>query len=244
MNSRALIRIVSMAGALWVSACATLPGQADPKEAARANTQLGIEYMAQGQLERARDKLERAIVQDPTHGAAHAALAVLYQRTGRDADALIHFQQALVLNPNDSYTRNNYGAYLCARGKTREAMEQFVQVLKDQSYVSPEVALTNAGVCARKVPNHRQAEVYFRRALERAPKYPDALAQMALLNYDRRQFLKARAFLQRLESQKLLDREQLQLGMKIERALGDDQARSRYEAALRARHPDADNDFE
>lgn len=237
-----MMRLACLTMLVALAAGCAATGGKDPKEAARVNTQLGIEYIGQGQIKMAQGKLERALELDPTYAPTHATLAVLYQRIGRDDEAQKFFEQALALDPHDSYTRNNYGGYLCRRGKTREAMAQFAEVLKDQSYASPEVPLTNAGICARKLPDNKRAEFYFRRALARAPKYPDALAQMAQLSYDRRQALKARAFLQRLEALQPLDREQLELGMKIERALNNEQARARYEQRLRARHPDVFSD--
>jgi type IV pilus assembly protein PilF len=57
-------------------------GQTSNQDAARYNVQLGMSYMQRGDLEGAREKLERAVQQDPTLPAAHAALGILYERAG------------------------------------------------------------------------------------------------------------------------------------------------------------------
>ncbi len=43
---------------------------------------------------------------------------------------------------------NNYGTYLCQRGKPDEAIKHFLAALDDPFYSTPSIALTNAGSCA------------------------------------------------------------------------------------------------
>ena len=52
------------------------------EEAAELNLQLGIGYLRQGDLLTARNKLERAIEQDPSLVIAHTARALGYERVG------------------------------------------------------------------------------------------------------------------------------------------------------------------
>ena len=49
-------------------------------EAAVYNVQLGLAYMKQGDLERAKDKLDRAVKQDPDSPDVHSARATLFAR--------------------------------------------------------------------------------------------------------------------------------------------------------------------
>lgn len=223
---------------LLVGACAT-QGATDPREAARINTELGAEYLAQGQNDRAREKLERALELYPTYAPAHAALGLLFAGMDRRDEARQHYEQALMYETKDSATRNNYAVFLCGSGREEQAMKEFERVLTDLDYRSPEVALTNAGICARKLKNMKLADTYFRKALARDVKYAEALDQMALLSYDRGQYLQARGFLQRLESITPLDSERLILAIRIEEALGDTAAVNRYRTTLRQRFPQA-----
>ena len=56
------------------------PREVSLEDAARANLQLGASYLQRGQLERAREKLEKAVSQDPKLASARTYLAVLYER--------------------------------------------------------------------------------------------------------------------------------------------------------------------
>ncbi len=214
------------------------PRQVDPPEAAKANVQLGIQYMNQGQNERALMKLKRALQLDPNLQEAHGAIALLYANAGEPAKARAHYVRALLLDPTDSSTRNNYAAFLCGEGNIEAALSEFDRVLKDKRYPTPEVALTNAGVCAHGMPDLVRAEKYLREALKRNPKHAEALIQLARLSYERSQFLQTRAFLQRYEAVMQPDQEALLLGLRTERALGDKAAEKRYAAKLRATYPD------
>ncbi|MGH8528997.1 MAG: type IV pilus biogenesis/stability protein PilW [Nevskiales bacterium] len=221
--------------------CATNPQDrqpSNPKEAAKINAQLGVQYMRQGQHDRALPKLQTALKQDPNLQQAHAAIALLYAAEGEVAKARAHYNRALTLDPVDSNTRNNYAAFLCGQGDTVTALAEFERVLKDKRYPTPEGVLTNAGVCARGIPDLARAEKYFRSALKRNSKHADALSQLALLNYERGQYLQTRAFLQRYEAVAAPTPEMLLLGLRTERELGDKAAAAAYAEKLRATYPD------
>ncbi len=222
---------------LLLSACAALNAPGDRKEAAAANTDLGMEYMNQGQNERAMEKLKRALEQDPASGPAHAAMALLYTRLDENKLAEKHYRKAAYLEPKNSTFNNNYGAYLCANNKVDEAIKYFNRVLADRTYPSPENIYTNVGMCLRQKPDPVAAEENFRKALERNPRYGKALAQMALLSYEQEDYLKARAFLQRYESIARPGRDMLALGMRIEKNLGNDVAAAEYAYKLRSSYP-------
>lgn len=228
----------------WLSLLAGCASQdtVDPREAARINTELGAEYYSQGQTDRAREKYERALELYADYAPAHAALGLLFAGIDRNDEASEHYREALSLDSKDSATRNNYAVFLCRTGDAAEAMEEFARVLEDLDYRSPKVAMTNAGVCARKLSDMKLAETYFLKALKKDKKYPEALDQMAQLCYDRGQYLRSRAFLQRLEASTSLDRDRLVLAVRIEEAMGDVAAASRYRTQLRQRYPHARTD--
>ncbi len=233
MNRFALVLLLGVVG------CATQDRQpSDPKAAAKINAQLGVQYMRQGQNDRALPKLRTALEQDANLQEAHAAIALLYAADGEVAKARTHYNRALVLDPADSNTRNNYAAFLCGQGDTVSALAEFERVLKDRRYPAPENVLTNAGVCARGIPDLARAEKYFRSALKRNSKHADALSQLALLSFERGQFLQARAFLQRYEAVAPPTQETLLLGLRTERELGDKAAAAIYAEKLRATYPD------
>lgn len=232
-----------------LAACVTQGGQSsagkepDPRAAARINTQLGAEYLRKGDFELARNKLEKAIDLDPKNAEAQGLLALLYANTGELRKAEKHYETSLELRPDDPNVRNNFGVMLCAQGKYEKADLEFRRAMQSTRYSTPEVALTNAGICARKLPDETQAEAYFREALNKNPDFTDALAQMVQLSADQASYLNARGFLQRYQSLKApMTRQMLLLGIRIELALGDRVAAQRYARTLRAEFPDSSFD--
>jgi type IV pilus assembly protein PilF len=228
--------------ALVLSACAASPDEERAakrlKRAAKANTELGVEYMKEGFLETAEGKLTKAIEQDPDSVRAHDAIAVLYGRIEVNELAEKHFRIALSLNPDDSRTHNNYGLYLCQTGAYIKADEQFRQAASNPLYSGRLAALTNAGVCANKIPDVEKAEQYFREVLETAPDYTPALLNMVRMSYEQGKYMSARGYLQRYEEVAPYSAESLWLGVRVEHALKDRNATGRYGLLLKNNFPD------
>lgn len=203
------------------------------QEAARINTDLGIGYFHQGRTEMALERLERAVEQDNRYPRAYAALAVVYQQIGETEQAERAFRSALRLSGRDPDLQNSYGVFLCNEGRYREADDYFNRAARDRLYTTPEVALTNAGVCMVEQGKAQQAEAYFRSALERNPRFPDALMQMTSLSLQAENLMGARAFLQRYFAAAPVSAEALWMGVQVERALGDLRTAGEYASRLR-----------
>ena len=87
---------LQLGAALLLAGCASggggmNPTRAEPSRAETAaayNLQLGVAYLQQGNLPLAKEKLERALQQNPRDATTHGALAMLNERLGnlRDAD--------------------------------------------------------------------------------------------------------------------------------------------------------------
>lgn len=230
---------------LALSGCTTTEGpvgqtKPDLQEAARLNTQLGIDYMRKGQFELALEKLQKAIEQDDELGIAHSAIALVYQRKGETELAGKHFREALDLNADDAVTLNNFGIFLCGQGEAEDAEEIFVRAAKNKDNPNPADAWANAGVCLRGVPKARErAEGYLREALRLNPRHANALAEMAQVSYDKKDYLRARAFLQRYEIGSRATARTLWLAALTERALGDATSARGYEKRLRSEFPES-----
>lgn len=233
----------ALLAALLLAACVTeypegeKPSQPNLREAARANTQLGIEYARQGNFDLAMEKLERALDQDSGNAQAHGAIALLYGRRGEQEKAESHFRRALSLDSSDSFTRNNFAVFQCGRGKVREGEELLLEAARDRRYTTPEAAWTNAGICVRRA-DPGKAEKYFREALAVNPNYPDALLEMAALAAQNQDWLRVRAFLQRRDKAAPATAQSLLLGLQAERALGDTVAAEELERRLRRDFPE------
>jgi len=236
---RLILILLGLAMAGCVSTSTEDDSHVSDEDAARYNTQLGVSYLRRGDLEAARNKLEKAVKQDPDFASSHAALGILYERTGEVDKAREHLGRAARLAPDDPNIVNNYGGFLCRQGERAEGIRYFERAAKNAYFRAPETALTNAGVCARGIPDLETSERFFRDALARNPTFPEALLQMADLKLEQGEPLSARAFLQRYESVGRASPVSLTLGRDVEQALGNDRAAQDYARRLREEFPDA-----
>lgn len=231
-----------------IGGCASTPdGGNDGSNARRAaelNTQLGQEYMSRGQYEIALEKLKKAADSDDDYAPAHTLLAVLYETIGEMDNAGRHFRDAVRALPDNGDVNNNYGAFLCRSGKPRGVDRYFDAALEDPFYRTPEVALTNAGVCARQRGDLGEAEARFRQALAYDADFPDALLEMADLSFARGDPMRARAFLQRFDAAAEMSPASLLLGYRVETELANPGDAARYRTELIQRFPGSPESLE
>jgi type IV pilus assembly protein PilF len=213
--------------------------ESNSRKAAESNTSLGLKYMERGQNEVALGKLKKAISEDPDFAPAHTVMAILYERIGEVELAGKHYLAAYKADPEDGDVNNNYGGYLCRRGKESKAIAHFKKALDDPFYESPADALANAGSCALSQGQMAVAEDYLRRALKLDPDFPDALMTMARLSYQQQNFLSARAFIQRYEGVARHRPDSLLLAYKIETATDDNEAAKKYMVSLETNFPES-----
>jgi type IV pilus assembly protein PilF len=218
--------MVVPAAVTWAS---STPGDRQSIERAAAiNTQLGLEYMKQGNLEAARDKIEKALKQDPHTAETQMAAGFLYDRLGDDRKAISHYDQAGKLGKDNPDIVNNVAVYLCRKGDRKRGEEYFLKAANNALYKTPDVAYTNAGRCARADGRPKDAEQYFRKALTFRADQPDSLLQLAELTHESGNNMQARAFLQRYFAVAPATAATLLLGNRIERALGDNAHAAEY----------------
>jgi type IV pilus assembly protein PilF len=184
---------------LLVAATAVAAQPAPPSEpplvtAARLNAQLAVAYLKQNDVVTAREKIEKALTQNPNDAAVQMSAGLVYERLEQPDQADRHFAAALKLDPQNPDMINNYAVFLCRRGHYDQGQKLFEQAARSPSYATPEVAYSNAGVCARSAKNLPQAEDLFRKALAARSDYPDALLQLADLSFERGAALAARCF--------------------------------------------------
>ena len=227
---------------LLLTGCATGTVNGDKDKtiaAARTNTQLGVEYLRKGEYETSLKKLKKALEIDPDYPDAHDAIAVLYEKVGELDLAEKHYKRSLKLNPDNPGSHNNYGRYLCNVKRYKEAEEEFLVAANNAFYISPEIPLTNAGMCMEALPDAKKAEMYYRKALEKAPAFAPALLQMARVSFEHKNYLNARGYLQRYQQASEQTPESLWLAVQNEYALGDNNAWGSYALQLKNNFPDS-----
>ena len=205
--------------------------------AASAYTQLGIEYLREGNYELSLTKLKKALELDSDYAQAHGSIAILYEKVGDDKLAEKHYKKALRLTPDDSGVHNNYGQFLCFQGRYKDANAEFMKAATNRFYATPAVPLTNAGMCAKRVPDMALAEKYFRQALKIDDKFAPALLQMAVFKFEQGAFLSSRAYLQRFQEVAEHNPESLWLAVRTEFALRDEGTSAHYAVMLKENFP-------
>jgi type IV pilus assembly protein PilF len=245
MKSTFLWLSISLLCALQL-ACATGSSkepQAAPggtaSQLASVNTQLGLGYLRNGQLDLAWERLNAALIEDPDYATAHNGIALVYNRLNDTEKAEEHFKRAIELNPSDSAAQTNYGAFLCEHGRIDDGEKYFLKAVENPLYNKPAMAYTNAGVCKLRADDPSGAEVYFRAALRADPRFAVALVNMAELSFDSSRYLPARAYMQRYEEVSRHNSRSLWLGIRIEEKLGDKDAVSSFAMLLKANYPDS-----
>jgi len=242
-----LLAGIVVVAACGLAGCVTTDGaggkpmkQDDPEEAAaKYNIQLGTAYLQQGNYSLAREKLERSLKQNPKDPDVHTSLGLLYDRTGDSKLADKHFKEALRLAPDKPDLSNNYAVYLCKNGRTDEGVERFMAVAGNKYYRTPEVALTNAGVCLRSAKRLDEAQQKFVGAISARPNYAEATVQLASLHLDREQIPEARKVVDTYLNAFKPNPDVLFAAVNVARAAKDRMSEEKYSRALRLEFPDS-----
>lgn len=213
--------------------------KAEPERASQLNLDAGVYYMRRGELKLAKEKLDRALDQNPRNAMAQATAGLLYYRLGENAKAASHFERAVALDPDNPDILNNYATVLCQQDKFERGEKYALQTAVNQLYKTQERGYLNAGNCARSAGNLKRAEEHYRSALKVAPKFAAALFEMTSLELKQSNYLSARAFLERYLQVSRADPTSLWLGVQIERGLGNTVAAAEYERRLKSEYPTA-----
>ena len=186
--------VLTVAAVLLATGCASDSNRSKKKnDASNYNMQLGISYLNQGELQLAKEKLDRAKAENPNDPNVHSAMAMLEDRLGHPDKADAEFKAALSEAHDSPDIQNNYAVYLCRTGRTDEGVKYFEMAAHNALYRTPEVAHTNAGVCLRSAKRNTQAAMSFQRALQIKPNFAEAAYQLADLDFEQGELDEARA---------------------------------------------------
>jgi type IV pilus assembly protein PilF len=178
-KTRLVLGVAAVCACFGISGCAS-HREAEKKQADAStyNTQLGISYLREGDIPLAKEKLDRALKENPQNPQVHSARAMLFDRMGEPAQADNEFKEALRLDPNDPDVNNNYAVYLCQTGRATEGVKRFETVARNALYRTPWVAYSNAGVCLRSAKRDPEAVRNFKQALSIRPNFAEAAYQL------------------------------------------------------------------
>ena len=230
------------------ASCALLPDTSGPSKAerqedfAKVKTQLAIEYMKVGEYRQSIAAIDEAIKAKSNYDMAWLVRGVIHQQLKMNNEADQSFRRALSISPNSAEINNNYGWFLCDNMKQYSAaISYFDKALADPTYPQPHVATMNKGICQGRAGNIAGAAADLARAKALAPNFPTPTKEMARLKLMENQPHPARELMNQYQRQMdRLNADDLLLGWKISKALGDTQSAFEYESQLRQMFPASD----
>jgi len=195
----------------------------DFERAAMVNVELGLGYLTQGQVARAKTKLTHALKLAPNLAEVRSAMAYFLEMVGDYKDAELEHKKAASLSSAKGAVFNNYGAFLCRRGRFKEADQAFHTAINDKSYPRTAEVYENAGLCAIKWKGQDiKAAEYLTTAIRRDPNRPNAVLELASLELKSGKFREAGDLLARYKSIAEPSPKSLWLGIQVARALNDE----------------------
>jgi type IV pilus assembly protein PilF len=218
------------------------PTRAEPTRAETAaayNLQLGVAYLQQGNLPLAKEKLERALQQNPRDATTHGAMALLNEKLGSLRDADRFYRSALRLSPRNPDLTNNYAVFLCRSGNVDAALTKFSEATRNALYRTPWRAHINAGVCLRGAKRYDEAAARFTQALRLRAGDAEAAYQFGELELERGRPAAARQVVDQHLAAYNATPELLWVAARAARALGDRLAEERLARRLQRDFPDS-----
>ncbi|MET0125461.1 type IV pilus biogenesis/stability protein PilW [Pseudomonas caspiana] len=226
-----------------LAGCVTT-GNVDPmstskgRDAARqAYVQLGIGYLQQGQSERAKVPLKKALELDSSDADANAALALVFQVEMEPELADQHFRKALSSSPRDARILNNYGSFLYEQKRYKEAYERFEQAAADNLYPERSRVFENLGMTAVMLGNREVAAEHFTKALRMDRQLPRALLEMAELSYEDRHYVPSRDYYDRFSQLSEQNARSLLLGIRLAKIYEDRNKAASFGLQLKRLYP-------
>ena len=223
-----------------LAGCSTPSVDSQAYKSAKVHTDLAGLYYQRAQLGVAMDEVTKAVQADPDYAPAYSVRGLVHMALREEKEAEADFKRSLQLDDTDSDTHNNYGWFLCQRGREKESIPQFMAAIKNPMYATPGLAYLNAGVCSRKAGNNKDAEDFLLKALTVQPDNTLAMYNLADLYFANGDYASAKKYFANFSQQSdNLTAEQLWLGVRINRRIGDRSAEASYAVQLRNRYPDA-----
>ncbi|MCW7540342.1 type IV pilus biogenesis/stability protein PilW [Aquabacterium sp. A7-Y] len=243
----ALLVMMAVSG---LAACGNLPPPGSSREIvttfdetenqkrARIRLELASAYFGQGQTTTALDELKQALQADPNMPQAYNLRGLVYASLNEDQLAEESFRRALQLNGRDGDVMQNYGWFLCQRGRYNDAYEQFDRAIALPQYREAAKTQLAKGVCQARAGSLPAAEQTLTRSYELDPGNPATSVNLADVLYRRGEFERARFYIRRVNNvPQLANAETLWLAARIEHKLGNTMGAMDYGNQLKQRYP-------
>lgn len=211
-------------------------------EVSQIKTQLAVEYMRAKDYRQATSSIEDALKADSKNQTAWLIRAQIYQFLKVPDQAQESFLKALSIKPDSAEVNNNYGWFLCnVKNDPNASLPHFDKALADPTYPTPFIAYLNKGICSAKMGQYSLAQAYLERAIAGSPDFVPAVKELARTKLMAGELSEADRYFRQYQSRvEILSADDLLLGWKLSKAMGNGQAAYEYEAQLRSLYPYSD----
>jgi type IV pilus assembly protein PilF len=209
----------------------------DVRRRARLRLELAMGYYEQDKISIALDEIKQSLANDPSYADAYNVRGLIYLRLKDLNLAEDSFRRALSINPKDPSVLHNYGWLLCQQSRISEAVTAFTQAIENPNYTGRAKTWMTQGLCQIKAGKNSDAEYSFGKSFELDAANPITSYNLAMLLYQRNDFVRSQFYIRRLNNSQLANSESLWLGIKVERRLGNRAVVEQLAGQLRNRYP-------
>ncbi len=215
----------------------TAADDTEARKRARTRLELASSYLQDNKPMIALEEQKKAVRIDPSFYEVYALGGVIYMHMGETQLAFANFERAIALNGRDADSMHNMGWLHCQEGRYPQAAALFKRALSVPIYTGKSKTMMAKGICEARAGDTSAAEVSLKQAHEADPGNPVISYSLAHLLFERGDARGARSYIRPVNNGQYANAQSLWLGIKVERALGNQRAASELAEHLRRRHP-------
>ena len=209
------------------------------QQAANTRLSLGLRYLTQGDYEKSKFNLDKAMEHYPESEDVQRGMAWYYEQVNELELAKKHYMTALKINSKNPSLLNQYGVFLCRHDQLQESLEFFSKSAKIVTNHDVSGTYENAATCNLMAGHNDEAESFYRKALNHNPEQRDSLLGMATIEYDKERYNRSRSYLTRFEQVAKHNSRSLWLAIRTESRLSNMDAVASYGIKLEQFFPDS-----
>lgn len=207
--------------------------------ASEARITLGLGYLNAGNMMKARENLELAAQYAPDYYRSQTSLAYYYQQVEENELAEKAYKRALRYSSKNGNVLNDYGVFLCRKGRYEEAQQKFTLAIEQPYYYLVSASYENAAMCALSSGDNVTAKTYFERSLAHDPHRVRSTLQLAKLNIDEGNYSEPRISLFKFNKKYGYKPVSLSLLIELEKKAGNARLVTKYANILGQKYPDS-----
>lgn len=199
LKSTLLILLACMSVACVTVTKGGFSDKASPDKAAENFTKLGLAYLQQGNVNRARDRLRKALEIRPEYAPAHDAMGLLWQREGEFDYSQESFSKAIEYDPKFNLARHHFGLLMLQQKKYAQADRLFLTASDDRFYENRAQVFKDLAISSYQQKKPKKAVQYYRTALRLIPYDATALVNVSTLLFELKQYKDSNKYFKRLQ---------------------------------------------